>query len=179
MGEIKGLAAIIQGSIARIEEALIEAGKPNNPGSKAREITFPSSHIPWSRESEAGRMIPAVLESISVLVAAASQLINATRPPTLTLTTVATSVGILDSNLSKLVLTYMQAALPASLGVAARAHVAEICHEAGEEVNFHFSCTLQQRHLTLQKYASLLERDIRRPELFRCINTCRALRSIS
>ncbi|KZV76595.1 O-methyltransferase [Peniophora sp. CONT] len=116
LGEIKGLAAIIQGSIARIEEALIEAGKPNDPDSKAREVAFPSSHSPWSRESEAGRMIPAVLESISVLVAAASQLINATRPPTLTLTTVATS-----------------AALPASLGVAARAHVAEICHEAGEE----------------------------------------------
>ncbi|KZV76743.1 O-methyltransferase [Peniophora sp. CONT] len=105
LSDIKALAAIIQESIGRIEESLL-----------AKDLPFPSPDTQFTPESETARMVPEVLQSINVLVSAAFQLINATRPPAFTMQEVMTSYN-----------------LAASFGVAVSAHVPEICREAGPQ----------------------------------------------
>ncbi|EKM60303.1 uncharacterized protein PHACADRAFT_203537 [Phanerochaete carnosa HHB-10118-sp] len=103
LAELKALSKIIQDSIISIEASLSSANKE-----------FPSPYTPITRESEAARMVPGVDKACTLIITAAYQLIQSVQSPMLSIMAIAT-----------------QHALPAALGVASAANVAEALREAG------------------------------------------------
>ncbi|KAJ3553485.1 hypothetical protein NM688_g3587 [Phlebia brevispora] len=101
--ELRALVALISDSLDSMEHTVCSRGQ-----------TFPSMHKPYSPESEAARSVPEGLKASSVIVAAASQLIAAVRPPAI----------------SALV-TALQYHVSSSLRVAIQLQVPEILREAG------------------------------------------------
>lgn len=79
--ELRALADLINGAVEKIERACA-----------SRSQTYPLADDPFTPQSEAVRMAPDVLESGSIIVAAAAQLISAVRIPAVTLTVSALSV---------------------------------------------------------------------------------------
>ncbi len=79
--EIRALSDLIKSSIDKIEESCLSRGQ-----------IYPSANDPFTPQSEAARMAPDVQEYGSIVVAAAAQLIAATRPPPLGLATHALKV---------------------------------------------------------------------------------------
>ncbi|KAI0088859.1 S-adenosyl-L-methionine-dependent methyltransferase [Irpex rosettiformis] len=103
--ELRALATFINDSIDEIEQVCSKTGKE-----------FPSLHDPSGLEQEEIFAVPEVAKASNILVSAASQLVAAVRPPTVTF--------------------FCQASLfhiPSALGVAIKAHVPEILREAGPQ----------------------------------------------
>jgi len=71
---MKALANIIQSSVEQIEAAVT-----------ANSFNFPSPDSPFSPESEAPRMHPAIQSAGSLITSAAAQLMTLVRPAPLTL----------------------------------------------------------------------------------------------
>jgi hypothetical protein len=71
--ELHALADLIKTSIATIEKACLASQQP-----------FPSPDLPFNPQTEGIRMSPEVQQAGDILVAAASQLIAAVRPPPMT-----------------------------------------------------------------------------------------------
>lgn len=71
--ELRALVDLISTSVDNIEHACIASGQP-----------FPSLSEPFTRESEAIRLSPAVQQAGDILVAAAAQLTAVVRSPTAT-----------------------------------------------------------------------------------------------
>ncbi|KAA1468514.1 O-methyltransferase [Dentipellis sp. KUC8613] len=105
LAELKALSDLIKSNIDRIEAA-----------SKSTSLEFPSPWTPFTPPSEAGRMIPDVVDATTQVVAAASQLIAAVRPPPLTIISMGYSFYV-----------------PAALRVVVEAHVSEFLREAGKQ----------------------------------------------
>ncbi|TFY69030.1 hypothetical protein EVG20_g3320 [Dentipellis fragilis] len=103
LAELKALVKLLQSNVDRIETA-----------TKAASLEFPSLRTTFSPQSEAARQLPDVAEASSEIVAAASQLIAAVRPPPLTVFSTGLSFHI-----------------PSSLRVAVEVHVAEFLRDAG------------------------------------------------
>ncbi|KAH9988258.1 O-methyltransferase [Russula compacta] len=103
LGELKALANIIQSSVEQIEAVVT-----------ANALTFPEPSDPFSVESEAPRMHPAIQSAGSFITAAAAQLMTLVRPAPLT---------ILD--------TMMQFHVSTAIRTAVSTHVAEILRDVG------------------------------------------------
>src|SRR6266850_3131544 len=73
LAELKGLANIIQSSVEQIEAVVI-----------ANSFTFPSPESPFSFESEAPRMHPAIQSAGLLITSAAAQLMTLVRPAPIT-----------------------------------------------------------------------------------------------
>lgn len=82
VAELRALANLINASIDKIQTALLARGQ-----------TYPLSEEPFTPQSEAARMAPDIMQEGSIIVAAAAQLITATRPPPLTLGVISCKVG--------------------------------------------------------------------------------------
>ncbi|KAA1468515.1 S-adenosyl-L-methionine-dependent methyltransferase, partial [Dentipellis sp. KUC8613] len=100
---LKALADLIKSNVDLIEAA-----------TKSAALEFPSPHTTFSPESEAARLLPEVVDATTRIVAAASQLITAVRPPPLSITYLGFSYHV-----------------PAALRVAVEAHVTEFLRDAG------------------------------------------------
>jgi len=81
LAELKTLANIIQSSVEQIEAAVT-----------ANSLSYPSPDLPFSFESEAPRMDPAIRLAGSMISSAAAQLITLVRPAPLTILDVTTQV---------------------------------------------------------------------------------------
>ncbi|KAI5119287.1 hypothetical protein M0805_008066 [Coniferiporia weirii] len=103
MDELKALAKLINDSVKRIEESC-----------SARNVAFPPLSEPFSPESEAARMDPAVLQASTDIVAAAAQLTALVRPPPLSLLIKAGSFHV-----------------PSAIRLASETNTVEILREAG------------------------------------------------
>ncbi|KAA1468517.1 O-methyltransferase [Dentipellis sp. KUC8613] len=103
LAELKALAALIKLNVDRIETA-----------TRSNSLEFPSPWSSFSRQSEAARMLPDVADAATQIVAAASQLIAAVRPPPLTIISLGFSFHV-----------------PAALRIAVESHAAEFLREAG------------------------------------------------
>lgn len=68
--ELRALSKIIQDSVCAIDAAVI-----------ASNLEFPSPHTPFTVESEAARTLPKVEKACSLIIAAATQLVQAVRSP--------------------------------------------------------------------------------------------------
>ncbi|THG95611.1 hypothetical protein EW026_g6076 [Hermanssonia centrifuga] len=101
--EIRALSDLIKSSIDKIEESCLSRGQ-----------IYPSANDPFTPQSEAARMAPDVQEYGSIVVAAAAQLIAATRPPPLGLATHALKFHV-----------------SSCIRVVINLHVAEILREGG------------------------------------------------
>ena len=84
LAELKALAGIIQSSVEQIEAAV-----------NANSFTYPSPDSPFSLESEAPRMHPAIREAGSLITSAAAQLITLVRPAPLTLLDITMQVKLI------------------------------------------------------------------------------------
>ncbi|TFY59841.1 hypothetical protein EVG20_g7636, partial [Dentipellis fragilis] len=105
LAELKALADLIKSNVDAIEAA-----------TKSAALEFPSLQTAFSLQSEAARLLPEVVDATTRIVAAASQLIAAVRPPPLSITYLGFSYHV-----------------PAALRVAVEAHAAEFLRDAGSE----------------------------------------------
>ncbi|KAI0314195.1 S-adenosyl-L-methionine-dependent methyltransferase [Amylostereum chailletii] len=105
LSELRALVAIIQNSVDAIEKA-VEAGS----------LEFPSLSTPFTIQSEAARNLPEVAQAVSLLVAAATQLVAASRAPEQSMTIVA-----------------LQHSLSSALRTAIESNVVEALREAGPQ----------------------------------------------
>ncbi|TFY71901.1 hypothetical protein EVG20_g1114 [Dentipellis fragilis] len=103
LAELKALANLIQSNVDRIKAT-----------AASESLEFPSLWTTFSPQSEAARQSPDIADATAQIVAAASQLIAAVRPPPLTVMSLGLSFYI-----------------PASLRVVVDAHVAEFLRDAG------------------------------------------------
>lgn len=83
VAELRALSNLINASVDKIEAALVARGQQ-----------YPISDQLFTPQSEAARMAPDVMQEGSIIVAAAAQLIAATRPPPLTVAVHSTKVGL-------------------------------------------------------------------------------------
>jgi hypothetical protein len=79
--ELRALSKIIQDSISDIDAAVA-----------ASNLEFPSPYTPFTAESEAARTLPEVERASSLLIAAATQLVQTVRSPTYGILTLAMQV---------------------------------------------------------------------------------------
>ncbi|EPQ59057.1 S-adenosyl-L-methionine-dependent methyltransferase [Gloeophyllum trabeum ATCC 11539] len=105
LSELRALSDLIKNSIETVETVCKRNGQP-----------YPSSHAPFTMASEAIRIDPEISQAGTTIVAAASQLIVAVRPPPLTL-----------------VATALQYHVSSSLGTVLQLNVAEILRSAGPQ----------------------------------------------
>ncbi|KAI0314822.1 S-adenosyl-L-methionine-dependent methyltransferase [Amylostereum chailletii] len=105
IAELRSLVQILTSSIDTIEDTLRDSG-----------FDFPSPHTPFTEESEAARYVPAVMDAVANMTAAATQLASYVRPPTMTIV-----------NLS------LMHAVSAALNVIAEAHVPEVMRDSGSK----------------------------------------------
>jgi hypothetical protein len=82
LAQLKKLSELIQKSIEDVEAVITAKG-----------LKFPSPSTPFTLASEAPRNIPEVAHSISIMVAAAFQLISVAQPPNVTVATTALQVN--------------------------------------------------------------------------------------
>lgn len=80
--ELKALSDIIKTSIDQIERT-----------TKANGLVFPSPHTAFSPETEAARLLPDVVDAVSLVTAAAAQLTAYVRPPPMTVCSMAMLVS--------------------------------------------------------------------------------------
>ncbi|KAF8181637.1 S-adenosyl-L-methionine-dependent methyltransferase [Pholiota molesta] len=102
---LRSLAALISDSISAIEQTCT-----------AKNVEIPSLNDPFSPQTEAPLMDPAIAEAASIIIAAASQLIAMVRPAPMSLLT-----------------TSMQFHVSSALRVAVDTNVVEILREAGPQ----------------------------------------------
>ena len=81
LDELRALSNLIDVSVKNIEKSMLDSGN-----------TFPSLNEPFTLESEIARLNPAIMESASHIVAAASQLTAIVRPTGLSLAVTAFQV---------------------------------------------------------------------------------------
>ena len=122
--ELRALSKLIQDAIDTIEVTV-----------KASDLEFPSPHTPFTIESEKARTLPDVQQASSLIVAAAMQLIQSVRSPTLSILTIGMQVcAWLILRMFSLGLIRVQHTLCSALNTAIMAHVAEVCRDAGPHV---------------------------------------------
>ena len=127
LDELRALSRIIQDSIEAIDSIV-----------KANNVEFPSPHTPFTVESEKARALSDVQKQSALIIAAAMQLVQSVRSPTLGLLTLAMQVDDIPRLFLFIFgkLTIYKHTLCSALNTAVTAHVAEVCRDAGPKVAF-------------------------------------------